>query len=180
MLPYERIGSVLTCHLLLVLYWFLIWKGDYDYICASRLLIWIQIICLCNIILICDTLVCGSGTAEVHMKTLAKFLCHHWQLRDCFSKKKKHSGMIALPIDCLAKFAELRHQSNAYRAILHHNTFFPWTQQKEFVKICLKQCSLHYMNSTSIRTSWNSPTSCKISNINCNPHIGLTLSHQSC
>jgi len=110
------------------------------------------------------------------MKTLAKFLCHHWQLRDCFSKKK-HSGMIALPIDCLAKFAELRHQSNAYRAILHHNTFFPWTQQKEFVKNCLKQCSLHYMNSTSIRTSWNSPTSCKISNISCNPHT--LVSHSS-
>ena len=85
--------------------------------------------------------------------------------------------MTALPTDCLGKFAELRHQSNAYRAILHHNTFFPWTWQKEFVKICLKQCSLHYMNSTSIRTSWNYPTSCKISNISCNPHT--LVSHSS-
>jgi hypothetical protein len=41
--------------------------------------------------------------------------------------------MTALPTDCLGKFAELRHQSNAYRAILHHNTFFSMNLAK---RIC--------------------------------------------
>jgi hypothetical protein len=38
------------------------------------------------------------------------------------------------------------------------------------VKICIKQCPLHYMISHQLR---NSPPTCKISNISCNPTLEL-------